>query len=375
MICRDFLSLDQIHPNDNGYQVVREKVWEGAGGLILGSQDPLGRTQHSGVDFGYLRHVRRLHPTAWEIRNGAGVTNPLAAFTDADGGAAAAIQLGVGDEEFRLSSFPDWFDEIDIVRVVAGVRYRTTGTVADDFYRMEASVTGQFRPPPGFAYSPTDWNFYTPLVGGGGPNQPAANADYPEAALLVLPDVTSYRESTSTLTKNPTQPPGADEYIWPAITPDDLATTTIRVASAPVAATAGNDFFTVELDAAWLDLYGRELPRPPEVGNLQVVEIANGSLELNFDAVPGADRYNLYVGRLGSIQAGYDHGSGAPAGPFCTLATETIAGGRLRATLNPPQQPAVDSYLLVTAHLADVESPSGRDSAGTEIDRSQSICR
>ena len=37
----------------------------------------------------------------------------------------------------------------------------------------EASTTGQFRPPPGYDYTTTNWNFYTPIVGGGGPNAPA----------------------------------------------------------------------------------------------------------------------------------------------------------------------------------------------------------
>ncbi len=98
------------------------------------------------------------------------------------------------------------------MRVLAGVRYRITGTVGDDFYRVEASVTGQFRPPPGFAYTPTNWNLYTPLVGGGGPNQPPENPDYPTEKLLAIPDVSSFREVTATLTKNPTLPGGAAEY-------------------------------------------------------------------------------------------------------------------------------------------------------------------
>jgi hypothetical protein len=38
-------------------------------------------------------------------------------------------------------------------------------------------------------------------------------------------------------------------------------------------------------------------------------------------------------------------------------------------------QPLEDSYILVTAHVDDVELPSGYGSLGIEIDRSQSICR
>ena len=32
-------------------------------------------------------------------------------------------------------------------------------------------------------------------------------------------------------------------------------------------------------------------------------------------------------------------------------------------------------YFLVTAHVDDVESPSGFSTGGAEIDRSQSVCR
>ena len=129
----------------------------------------LDRPTIDGVDYGYLRRVRRLLPTRWQAGNGRSAIDPEAALSDQDGGAPAAITLGAGAEEFRLGGFPDWYDEIQIVRVVAGVRYRTSGTVVDDYYRAEASVNGQFRPPAGHDYTPTDWNFFTPIVGGGGP--------------------------------------------------------------------------------------------------------------------------------------------------------------------------------------------------------------
>ena len=198
MICF-FLSLDSIHPNNNGYTILREKVWESAGGANLGPKDAIGRSSIGDVNYGFLRKVRRLLPTSWETRNGASVTDPEAAFDDQDGGLPAQITLGINNEEFRLNGFPDWFDEIQIARVISGVRYRTTGTVTDDFYRMEASITGQFRPDPGHAYSPTDWNFYTPIVGGGGPNQPPENPDYPNAVVLVIPDVVSYQDVSAML--------------------------------------------------------------------------------------------------------------------------------------------------------------------------------
>ena len=385
-ICRDVFGLDNIHPNNAGYTIVREKLWESAGGVNLGPKDAALRTSISGADYGYLRHVRRLYPRVWETRNGASVVNPESATTEADGGAAAQITLGTGAEEFRLGGFPDWYDEVQIVRVVAGVRYRTTGTVADDFYRMEASVSGAFRPPPGFSYTPTSWNFYTPLVGGGGPNQPAENPDYPNAMLLALPNVSTLREVTATLTKNPTLTGGAGEYQWPALTQSELATTAIRVAAAPVAATAGNDNYQVQLESAWLDLYGWEKPRPPEVSGsgggggggqaMTVDRLPDGSLVVTFDAVAGAQRYNLYLGRISTgSTGGYDHGSGAPAGPLCDAPTQSAGTGRLSITVPSGSVPGLDTYLLVTAHVDGVESPSGFRSDGTEIDRSQSTCR
>jgi lysophospholipase L1-like esterase len=383
-ICRDVFQLDTIHPNNSGYTTVREKLWEAAGGVSLGPKDALARTSIPNADYGYLRRVRRLLPTAWETRNGAGVTDADAVRSDTDGGAAASITLGAGAEEFRLHGFPGWYDEIQIVRVLAGVRFRTTGSVADDFYRMEASVTGQFRPPPGFDYTPTDWNFFTPIVGGGGPDQPAENPDYPAARILAVPDVVSYREASATLTKNPTLPAGAADYEWPPMTHPELATTTIRVASAPVAGTAGNDDYRIELDAAWLDLYGWEKPRPPEVSggaggtgdDLLVERSGDGSLVVTFSEVPGAQRYNLYFGLIPTLHAdAYDHGSSAPAGPLCDATTQSAGAGRLSITVPPASQPASDAYLLVTAHVDDVESPAGFRSDETEIDRSQSICR
>jgi len=57
----------------------------------------------------------------------------------------------------------------------------------------------------------------------------------------------------------------------------------------------------VELDAAWLDLYGWEKPRPSEVssstpggaGQAMTVNWLDGSIVVTFDAIPGAQRYNL----------------------------------------------------------------------------------
>ena len=373
-ICRGL--FDGIHPNNNGFTVIREKVWEGIGGVNLGARDAIGRTTVADADYGFLRRVRRLHPTTWETAGGATAANPEAALDGDDGGAAASITLGVADEEFRLAGFPDWYDEIRIVRAVAGVTYRTTGSVVDDFYRMEASPAGEFRPPPGYDYTPTNWNFYTPLVGGGGPNQPPENPDYGSARILAVPEVATNREASSTLTKNPELPGGAGEYVWPAITHDDLATAAVRVASAPQAGTPGNETWTVELDAAWIDLYGWEEPRPDEITGVAVARLSDGTLEVSFDSAPDAQRYNLYWGLLETVRSGqYDHGGDAALAPDCDAATVDVGGGRLRIDVVPGSQPSASAYFLISDHVADVESPTGFRSDAEEIDRSQSTCR
>jgi len=375
MICAGPFNLDTIHPNQNGYMIVREKVWEALGGVNLGTKNPIGRTSVSGTDFGFLKKIRHLLPTTTELRNGATASNPTSALDDADAGQTAGITLGLGTQEFRVAGFPDWYDEDQIVKVLAGVRYKTSGTVTDDFYRIEASPTGTFRAPVGYNYTTTNWNFYTPIVGGGGPNAPASKPDYSNESLLALPNLAALREVSATLTKNPVLNPGAGEYDWPAINANDLATTAIRVVAAPVANTAG-DTYKVELDAAWLDVYGWQKARPGEVNALQIGRELNGTLDLSFNSLPSAQRYNLYIGRLATLRAGsYDHGAAAPVAPLCAATNTDAGGGRRNIALAPALQPGESAYFLVTAHVDDVESPAGTRSGGVEIDRSQSICR
>jgi len=375
MICAGPFNLDTIHPNQNGYMIVREKVWEALGGVNLGTKNPIGGTWVSGTDLGFLKKIRHLLPTTTELRNGAVASNASFALDDADSGAAASITLGIGTQEFRVAGFPDWYDEDQIVKVLAGVRYKTSGTVTDDFYRIEASPTGTFRAPAGYAYTTTNWNFYTPIVGGGGPNAPASKPDYSNESLLALPNLATLREVSATLTKNPVLAAGAGEYDWPALTPDDISHTAIRVVAAPVASTAG-DTYKVELDAAWLEVYGWQKARPGEVDALTVARELGGTLDLSFDSLPSAQRYNLYIGRLATLRAGgYDHGTGAPTAPLCAATNTDAGGGRRNVALAPALQPGESAYFLVTAHVDDVESPSGTRSGGVEIDRSQSVCR
>ena len=202
---------------------------------------------------------------------------------------------------------------------------------------------------------------------------PASNADYANALLLAVPAPGSFREVTATLTNNPLLVGGATEYDWPSFTSMDLGSVEMRVAAAVVAGSAGNDNWTVELDAVWLDLYGSEKPRPDEVQQLRMEKQGGGDLALTFDVLPGAARYNLYFGRLSGL-GGYDHGADAPRAPDCA-ATDVDAGGeRRRVTVLSGNIPAESIYFLVTGHVDDVESPAGTDSDGGEIDRAQSIC-
>ena len=362
---------DDIHPTATGYAIIREKVWESIGGASLGPKDGNAATSLAGLDHGYLQRVLRLYPSAWEARSGAQVIDPAAAFSEADGGAGASVRLGTSSEEFRLSGFPAWYDEVVPVKVVAGVRYRTTGSVTDDLYRIEASVNDQFRPPAGHPYSATSWVFFTPLVGGGGPNAPAEAPDYSNAKLLVRPNVPSYREVSATLMKNPVPAPSGKGYDWPALTTAELGTSTVRIVAAPQPARRATTTASC-VDAAWLDVYGTLKPRPGEVSGVTVARLPDGGLEIAFDQLAGSELYNVYFGdaALLNAQGRYDHGSRAR----CNVATADAGPGRLKATVPAAEVPAIFSYLVVTGRADGVEAPAGYATNGAERDRSQNGC-
>lgn len=360
---------DGIHPKNSGYQIIREKLWEALDGVNLGSKDANGASTAT-VDQGYLQRVLRLFPTRSEARSGAVVTDAGAALRADDAGAGAAVRLGLGTEEFRLTGFPDWYDEVVPVKMIAGVRYRTSGSVTDDFYRIEASLNDQFRPPVGHSYTPTSWLFFTPIVGGGGPNQPSEHPDFAAAKLLALPNVASYREVSATVLKNPTRGVGATKYSWPAITSSELGTTTIRVAAAPVANTPG-DNYQVVVDYAYLDLYGTTKPRPAEIRQLTARVPAAGTLAIAFDELVGSELYNLYFGSLAALSSGqYDHANDLR----CNIPTSVAGPGRLETTLSGSSVPSGSVYFLVTGRVDGVESPAGFRSSGVEIDRSLNRC-
>jgi hypothetical protein len=109
-----------------------------------------------------------------------------------------------------------------------------------------------------------------------------------------------------------------------------------------------------------------------EVESFEADRLSDGTLEVSFEPVTDAQRYSLYFGTLGAVRLGeYDHGTDT----LCDAATLDAGGGRLKIVVSPGAQPAGDSYILVTAHVDNVESPAGADSDAEEIDRSQSTCR
>ncbi len=63
MICT--AGADGIHPEEEGYEVIVEKLWEAAGGVNLGSRDELNRAAINDVDYGFLRRVRRSSSRCW----------------------------------------------------------------------------------------------------------------------------------------------------------------------------------------------------------------------------------------------------------------------------------------------------------------------
>ncbi len=366
---------DDIHPKGSGYDIIREKLWEAIDGVSLGPKDGSGATKQPGMDHGYLHHVTRLYPSAWNTLAGASVNDPEAALDGDDGGAGASVTLGIGNEEFRLSGFPGYYDEYEISRVIVGVRYRTTGDVTDDFYRIEASVDGSFRPPAGHDYTTTDWNYYTPLVGSGGPNMPELAPDYPEIETLVVPNVTAYRTVTSTLTKNPQLSADGSHYEWPSLTRAELGSCEVRLLASPVAGSTG-DNFQVVIDAAWLDIYGRETPRPDEVTHLDVAKTPAGGLELSFDTLGPDATYNVYFGTLAPLHAEgvYDHGEDNAAPRQCDVSTSSAGPDRLETEIAPGDTPSSSAYILVTGMVDQVESPAGFNSGGEERDRAQNTC-
>lgn len=232
------ICLDQTHVNGRGAQVELEKHWEALGGVNLGPRDGVGATTISNVNFPLLeRKAVRSFRRVTDL--GGGTEQPRQALERDDTG--ALVPGGTG--ELRLSGLDSRYDGIGISAVKVFVRYRTTAPPADDFYRFEASVSDFAEP----GVRVTDWNTYTPIVGGEGDEG---------AAVLAKPHVPEFREVSALLTVNlKDDGKTTGSYSFDPPTWDDLAKLQVRLRNE--ARGEGPDPFQVEWDAAWVVVYGR----------------------------------------------------------------------------------------------------------------------
>lgn len=225
LICHDLFGADGIHPTSQGYRVHREKNWQAMGGATVGSS---GNTHGQ---FGYLHHIGRRTPTTFvDVQGGA--SNESNAFVE-DGVAAT---IPAGNQELILAGF-DARPAGLLTQAVVNVRYRTTAPPNDDRYRMQASVDGTFSAP---GSTSSTWNTILPIVGSAG------NAG---AVINAFPHQPTYRTVSTTLSV------GSPIDGQPSITWQDLATLAVRLKGT---AAGGADAFSVQWDAAWVDLYGVE---------------------------------------------------------------------------------------------------------------------
>ncbi len=220
LICQ-FFGLDGIHPKKRGYDLHEEKVWQGLGG-VTGDGD--GETR----DFGFIQRLSSRLPTSATDLTG-GTLNASDAFAEDDLGAL----VPAGTQELRLAGFDATPDGL-LQQVVAKLRYRTTGPIVDDSYRLEVSVDGTFAAPGSTA---SDWNTIVPIVGSAGGSIP----------VLAVPDPAAWREVSALVTK------GAPIDGSASLTWSDLANLTVRLAGT---ANGAADGVSIEWDVAELELWG-----------------------------------------------------------------------------------------------------------------------
>jgi len=258
LICLDLFGLDGIRPTNTGYTVHVEKVWE-----ALGGTDTLGATPPD-VRLGLLEHIGTRFPTATSAL-GLGVANAGDAL--AQDGLAATLFAGAG--ELRLSGFDATASGL-LRYARLSVRYRTSAAPADDAYRFEAALDGQFSAP-GSTFG--TWNTIVPIVGSSGDGG---------AVVLAFPDAPSYRTTGATLTAG-APVDGTSSVGW-----SDLASLEVRYEGLP---TGAPDAFEVEWDAAWVDLYGV----PPGRVFWEGDPAPGGSVKLHVTGTNGTDVAILYA--------------------------------------------------------------------------------
>ncbi|OGL47127.1 MAG: hypothetical protein A2161_07310 [Candidatus Schekmanbacteria bacterium RBG_13_48_7] len=261
LVCRDSafpLPADNIHPTDDGYRVHSEKLWESVGGISIPGTN--GTTDYTDVDFGFIPQMTVKYPSSTSYISGTGAVNLDRIYALDD--SYASIPLG--NQEIRISGF-DAVPVGTITRVVGCVRYKTSGTYVNDTYRFEISVDGTFTSPPA-SLNPFNLNTIIPLIGGAGNSGAVVNA---------YPEYSSWREVSNLVTKNYDSTIDG-HYHRPDIDWSDISNLSIRFRSEAV---SGDDLMNIELDCAWLEIYGiPDLITPTPTPELTMVPLIPGSI-------------------------------------------------------------------------------------------------
>jgi lysophospholipase L1-like esterase len=239
------ICADGIHPTPEGSRIHLEKVWEAAGGVNLGPKDPLTTRSNPDLVFPLVELVATRFPSQFEDLTRGVVNGALALSRD---GVGAAIPAG--DGEFVVRGFDAAAGGITPARVVVAVRYRTDSVPPaapeGDAYAFEASVDGGFAAP---QFTVTGWNTVVPIVGAGS-NAPVVNA---------RPSVPQWREVRALVTRNLLDDGRVrGGYEFPPLTWSEIASLAVRWRG--MSAGNGPDGYRVELDAAWLEIYGSRIP-------------------------------------------------------------------------------------------------------------------
>jgi len=330
--------FDGIHPTQSGAAIIQHALMESLGRVQVGAG---GAT---GVDIGALQLVAVLSPAVASIVAGSVGAADAALILDgmpATAGAGAILEVS----GFTLPA------GVTPVRVIAGVRFKTTAAFADDTHLFDASFVDFAAP----QWSFTGWDTSTPLVGGSGLGGNIAASSRVNA----MPNVTSWRDVTAMVTLNAVDDGRVTgSYSWPDPTAADIASLKIRLT---VSQAGTPDAAQVEWDGAWLWVYGTgsgAVSPPGEVSGAGdgplLVRRSNG-IVLTWDGEPAAETYRIWRGDIGNW-------TGARAEPG-------VAGGCVAAPLTtwtesepPDQRP--NWYFLVSAINAGGAGPLGFDSFG-----------
>ena len=336
MIC----PLDDIHPNADGADIIQHAIMETLGRVTVPAA---GAT---GFDIGALKLVATLAPTTSRIIGGAPIAPDAALVLD-----GAGAQVGAGDV-LELSGFalpPD----IMPVRIVVGVRYKTTAAFTDDTHLFDASLVDFAAP----QYTVTGWDTVTPIVGGSGT---AGNIGTP-SAVNALKNVTQYRDASAMVTKNAIDDGRVTGfYSWPLPDAADVSALKVRLR---VTAVGAPDAARVDWDGAWLWVFGTSssVTPPGEVSPVgspkPLLVTKQAGVHLEWGAEPVAETYRVWRGDIGS----WTTARCAPGVIGGCIAAPALAW----TEVVPPDSNESDWYFLVSAVNAASAGPIGFDSFGS----------